>query len=315
MINNIINKIAIPDKYDPNAAFSPLMIFLVGISMVLIVIAIIMSVHILRKKQRGTGFAFLLGISVYLLFYNIYFLPNIVLSVLCFIKPIKDILNDSGVINAILTSIVLASVAFFGRTAASILLRKKLVKTGDHFYIGLAIAIMIGFFSIINLFSVFITCAAINQMGLQEVANTFDNEEDLVNMFDSIFEMMDVGVADYMWRTLSTIAIMVAQILLTIPVLDFIQKKISNLRYFAFYGILFLIMLFQNLGGQGVIPAFVEAVNIIVLTIVVFLLVKKTYDDNYKDDEYFPDYTSKWKKKPEKQPDKPMPKFDNLSKL
>lgn len=315
---NIINKIAIPDKYDPTATFSNQMIFLVGVSVALVILALIITTHFKRKNQKGSWFAFMVGISVYLLFYNIYFLPNIILSLLCMIKPVNNLLDDSDFANCLITAVILGALAYFGRAFASCVLRKRFTKSGDNFSIGLAISFMIGFFTIVSLLYVFFTCIAINQMGLQELADSFDNVDDLESMFDGIFDMMDIGVTDYFFRTISTISFMVAQILLTVPVISYVKKKMPGLKFSSFSLLVILMMFFQNLGGSEIIPAFVEAICVIGITVAIFLLVKKDYEENCKDEDEY-ESTSGFSlgnfKKTEQPETKSMPKFDNLSKL
>ena len=275
---------------------------IIGIIAIL-AMAIILTVYI-RKRQKGGIFDIIVGVAVYMIFF--YFASNTVANLLfgTILKSFVDVKPVLITVIALTTTLV----PMFGRLLSLKLMGKNMNTAADAYTVGMGIMLTEGFLYMVDLLMVIVSCNTINKMGLESILSNATSQDEFTSTLTSLTEMINYRASDFIYMSVTAIALMVFHVGVTSLIFAAYQKKEGKRLYIFSFVTYFIIQLIGAMANYDVIPDGAKALITALVAALVAYIGLKVYNIHYKNEE------PREKARIEKENTK-MPKFDNLSKL
>ncbi len=291
----------IPDEYAhlKDAYVPKVSLMMTIISMIAILIAMVLIIVFVRKRQKGAVSGFFGGMATYLVFN--YFAVNTLTNLTAMVIKNKVLIS-------ITAGIIAGLVIVFGRllTTKAFYIRYKTI--ADILAFGVGIMAVKAIVAAIPFFTTFIACSTLDSSGVEALLSTEMSADDITAMLKTVEEMVNYNYLELAMTAFTAIITMIYFVALTVPLLAAYQNKVKKLWYGISTFATAVIMMFYYMYVVGVLNGMSQLILTALVAVPMIYLCIKMYSIHYKSEEY---------KEQQKAANaaKKMPKFDNLSKL
>ena len=309
------------DGYDVTAKVGTSKIVVAILGMIVLFVAIIAVCILIKMKHSGGGFCLLWGICVYLLFF--YFAISAIISLLFNYTPLKKCVDTSTGLNLVTNkgifvlvyTLVAGLIPMIGRIATKYAFSYKNKPFAHNLAFGQGIACSFGIFSMSTLLQMISSMMLINKEGMEKLVEGATRQEEVNAVLQTATTLVNLKVYNIIILVVLTVALIVYQIAITVPIYGILQKKVKGYWYAIIFGSYLAIEALQRMTDYGIINDIVQFFGTIAVMAPVIVFCIKIYKENYM---VIPE--DKDKTPPANPGDKgvtphKIPKFENLSNL
>lgn len=270
----------------------------------IVAVAVFLFVYV-RKRQKGSMVALFGGLATYLVFY--YFGVTVFINFLFMIPPLSAYADSLPVAIAVST-VLSGTLPILGRLLTMKMYQNRCIKLSDQLSIGLGLMSIEGLLSVVNLFLMLVSCLAIDKIGVGSMISGATSQEEYESLLASAYEILEYPTSSYFFSFATTSIYMLFHLATTVLLFAAFEGKENKTKYWFVMGGYTVLQLVKYLNQQAIINELAEfLIGAAVCGATVYFSMK-IYQRHYKEEEYN-------EKKEAQKAKKPMPKFENLSKL